>query len=235
MKMKEQLTNNSDWGMPLVQGLAPADEGEVLAGDSADIKYQFDDDGRAVSVRAATLDRLLEKLTGQQAPRQFFVSCFLLTYQRFTGPAELLQRLFRRFHEKRMRETDQARQTVQYRVLALLRAWMESFFEDFAEGKEALKPQLLDFLQNQVQTPVHKVSAVNLQRVYEKSKEAYERARRDNQRYLEELVKRQQDTAPRPLGILDVNERDLAYQLTLLESDNYCQLRARECLNQSWR
>ena len=33
---------------------------------------------------------------------------------------------------------------------------------------------------------------------------------------------------------MEVNVKDIAYQMTLLESDNYCQLRSCECLNQNW-
>jgi hypothetical protein len=65
-------------------------------------------------------------LSGRSPPSQMFLGSFLLTFKRYSTPKELMQRLVDRYLAAH------SDATIQYRVLSLIRHWIEHYFDDFS-------------------------------------------------------------------------------------------------------
>lgn len=65
--------------------------------DLEDIKFSSRDSTQQPQIRAATIEKLVERLTYEKYPDPNMVTTFLLTYRSFMTPSELLSQLDRRY------------------------------------------------------------------------------------------------------------------------------------------
>lgn len=102
-------------------------------------------------VTAATIEKLIEKLTLPDCPKQM-IQFFLLTYRASMTPQELFAYLLARYHhsdllesrnKKGMRGGGLLRNVTHDRVVAVLEMWLEVGFQDFAE--DGLKKVFCNF------------------------------------------------------------------------------------------
>lgn len=89
-----------------------------------------DDDGVA-QIKAATLEKLVERLTHQVHPDFDLRSVFMLTYREFATPTELLALLARRFERAEMLREQCA--PIRIKVFSVLKHWLEHHFYDFED------------------------------------------------------------------------------------------------------
>ena len=90
-------------------------------------------------LRAGTLNQLVMKLTDEKKSDPEFLRSFIYTFQSFTTPDILLQKLIERYTVPRDSQSEisdeQWKQTVvlpiQYRVCNVIRTWLQTRFQDF--------------------------------------------------------------------------------------------------------
>jgi hypothetical protein len=65
--------------------------------DSDDIKFSKEDEAQIPKIKAATIDKLIERLTYDGHPDISFMKQFLTTYRSFLKPSELMEKLILRY------------------------------------------------------------------------------------------------------------------------------------------
>lgn len=96
------------------------------------------------SIIAATIEKLIQRLTHDVILNPSYVSNFLLTYRAFASPAELLTLIKLRWNSKPLdgdMETFKADRLIpiRLRIYNVLKMWVERFFEDFSSSDEMMK------------------------------------------------------------------------------------------------
>eukprot|EP00004_Rigifila_ramosa_P020208 TRINITY_DN5232_c0_g1_i1.p1 TRINITY_DN5232_c0_g1~~TRINITY_DN5232_c0_g1_i1.p1 ORF type:complete len:1294 (+),score=320.90 TRINITY_DN5232_c0_g1_i1:317-3883(+) len=185
---------------------------------------------------AATLIKLIEKLTSEKGTDMDFNKTFLLTYRSFCTPVELLEHLETRFSTVLPPDTEDGAatmKTVRLKVINVLKMWVDQSYEDFNDSQyPSLWPSLLLFLSKAEKTDVEQ-GVHNLMKLLEKKKQ--ERGK---------LVITREQKPPAPLvtkqllsgkfDLLDVDPLEVARQLTLIESEIFNEIESKECLTQAW-
>lgn len=180
-------------------------------------------------IKAATLNKLVERMATHQsndfAVAVNFMKTFLMTYKSFTTPEKLLNKLLQRYNVPK-HIPEEEKQRIHIRILNVLRKWVEDYYTDF-ESNEKLTQTLTNFCQTQL-------------------------SERMSQSILKKLKSRQTEkkeivfTEPAPdpkvprnifspsLDIHDVDEEEIARQLTLVEFDIYSRIKPWELFDQAW-
>jgi len=200
--------------------------------DFPDIKLVRDPANKFPMVKSASLKRLVEHLTNGEYPDTHLRDSFLMTYQSFTTPMELLTLLRHRFSEL-ARVPDTALKSVlqelkrdQLRVISVLKAWLEKFFRDFEDDPD-LRQEMLDFARTDI-APKIPIAARQLEKALSRETELADTP---------VLGSKYLDPEHDDVGSVSfdsLSELDLASQLTLLESDLFHRIRPRELLGQCW-
>jgi len=196
------------------------------------------------AIKAASLNKLVILLTPEKNHDLEYAKTFLLTYQSFTTPEKLLQKLIQRYHVPQKQgqtefEWRKIAVPIQLRVVNVLKTWIKDYFSDFNEkliqtvksfceslrhdGNNALANRISDTLNRKIKgladDDEHGTSA-------EKSKSIFT------------------TPAPEPrvpkniwsqtLKIFDIEDEEIARQLTLMDFEIFYNIKATELLNQSW-
>ena len=119
--------------------------------------------GGSRSIKCATLNKLIERVTHEKYVDLNTRYVFLLTYHSFTTPKELLSKLSRRFHVPLPPHLSPAELShfkankldrIQIRVCSVLKNWIDEHWSDFSgedEGHEELKGELRRLIQNMLE------------------------------------------------------------------------------------
>ncbi|EAU34260.1 predicted protein [Aspergillus terreus NIH2624] len=166
-----------------------------------------------------------------------------MTYPTFVTAPELLDALLGRFYmhappQLRPAElalwTAQKQQTVRFRVVNVLKTWLERFW---MEPHDEPTQDFLRHMRAQIQTSAAIMdipTAAQLLTVIE--------SRLHGQELMRRLVSPPTTPAPQPvtpknmkkLKLLDIDPTELARQLTIIESRLYARIQPRECLKKAW-
>eukprot|EP01132_Coremiostelium_polycephalum_P002919 gene2919-3637_t len=183
------------------------------------------------SIKSATLNQLILKLTNEANTELKFVKTFIATYRSFTNPETFLQKLIQRYYTPNIKNVSPYtfRQSIQLpiqlRVLNVLRMWVEQNQRDF--DPEMYKTVTL-FLGSTRKNGHGQFSDLILKRFTTKIKEKLEypvtpipKPKIFWMKYSSEYIFK-----------LDAN--DIAEQLTLMDFDTYKSIEEIELINQAW-
>ncbi|KAJ6234200.1 ras guanine nucleotide exchange factor i-related [Anaeramoeba flamelloides] len=195
------------------------------------IIYKENKENENSEIIAASLNKLVELLTHEKKRNVLYTKTFLMTYQSFTTPRKLLAKLIQRFHIPPEKEEiyKGRKKIIRLRVCNFLRFWITDYFEDF---QPKLLPELIDFIDNSIRT-------ANMTKMANNLKEIIERNLNENDESKENTYK----TPPDPklpknifspkLNLFDVDEEEIARQLTLIEFKIYSKIKKLQKLQKS--
>ncbi|KAL5362864.1 ras guanine nucleotide exchange factor domain-containing protein [Aspergillus floccosus] len=166
-----------------------------------------------------------------------------MTYPTFMTAPELLDALLGRFYmhappQLRPAElalwTAQKQQTVRFRVVNVLKAWLERFWMEPRDEPTA------DFLRH-VRAQIHSSSAITDIPTAAQLLAIIE-SRLQGQEIMRRLVSPPNTAVPKPVTpknmkkvkLLDIDPTELARQLTIVESRLYARIQPGECLKKAW-
>ena len=188
-------------------------------------------------VKAATLLKLVERLTYEKYPDPKFLRQFLLTYRSFTDPESLIKLLFDRYMWVPTKDADDYINTkqrpIRLRVYNVLKAWLQNHYHDF-EVSKALKKHLLSFIDEMMRTQME-TSATALTKELNRTKN--EGSSIGGSSGGTQITGAPKSILPKTSvirTILDINPEELARQITLVEHQLFKEIQANEFLGLAW-
>eukprot|EP01105_Mastigella_eilhardi_P020099 TRINITY_DN4769_c0_g1_i2.p1 TRINITY_DN4769_c0_g1~~TRINITY_DN4769_c0_g1_i2.p1 ORF type:complete len:848 (+),score=226.97 TRINITY_DN4769_c0_g1_i2:245-2545(+) len=186
------------------------------------------------AVKCGSFNKLVEHLTDESKLDMQYLKTFLMTYQSFTTPEKLLQKLIQRFNvPSNFKGGDNGSQVagvIRLRVCNVVKKWIEEYSSDFDDN---LIVQLKQFIEHAGTFGGHLAMTMQkpLQKMLQETKQ-------------KKVVKKFSEATPEPfiprnifskaLSLLDIDDEEIARQLTLIEFEIYERIRPSELLNQSW-
>jgi son of sevenless len=196
-------------------------------------------------LKSGTLRGLVEQLTRHDRLDASFNGTFLLTYRSFTTAADLFELLVRRFSiqppqglspEEYPTWEEKKQKLVRFRVVNILKNWFESYWmEENNETSQRLLERAFAFAKNTIANTKTPGSAPLMTAIDLRLKGQDTSAKR--------LVLTLTNLAPAPilpknmkkLKFLDIDAKEFARQLTIIESRLYGKIKSTECLDKTWQ
>ncbi|XP_049850368.1 ras guanine nucleotide exchange factor A-like [Schistocerca gregaria] len=187
---------------------------------------------------AGTLNKLIQLLTPRLDVDFYYTDAFLTTYQLFCTSNMLFRKLVQRYNVPYMAGIPQHRyksfcMPFQVRVINILKKWIEEFYTDFDHN---LLNDFHEFCITCIKPSYPKYAYLLLKLIEERSSKVSSRSFSTVFTYSEE--------PPRPilpknifwpnLTIDDIDEEEIARQLTLIEFEGFYKIQGSELLHQSW-
>ncbi|KAI9335286.1 ras guanine nucleotide exchange factor domain-containing protein [Obelidium mucronatum] len=204
--------------------------------DDRDMLYNMDS-----TIKGGTLEALVEKLTSHDGNDVTFVQSFLLTYRSFCTTAVLFEQLKKRFSivapaglsaEELSDWESHKKHFIQIRVLNVLKLWLETYFYENDEDRAVLVHVKL-FAEGDMMTTAPSLAQQLLQSI-ERRESHGEKSFTRSQSSLKENPPSLLPKSLRSFALIDLEAKEVARQLTLLESQNYIQIQTVECLKKAW-
>eukprot|EP00002_Diphylleia_rotans_P028254 TRINITY_DN5700_c0_g2_i1.p1 TRINITY_DN5700_c0_g2~~TRINITY_DN5700_c0_g2_i1.p1 ORF type:complete len:1097 (-),score=216.38 TRINITY_DN5700_c0_g2_i1:583-3873(-) len=189
-------------------------------------------------VKAATLNKLVERLVPHQISDLKYMKTFITTYRSFTTPDILFRKLVQRFHVPISKlppsvSLEEYRITyigpIQIRVCNVLKFWMEHNFSDFHDSLLVSFDEFIRTLQAEGQTKLAD------QLIATRAK-----MERDKLRVMASLKDGQRDSGKTGVSvdplqlILQLSPDEVAKQLCIIDSKVFRSIKPVELLNQAW-
>eukprot|EP00127_Corallochytrium_limacisporum_P002362 Clim_evm3s119 gene=Clim_evmTU3s119 len=225
--------------------MIPGGEYEFCEPDSP-VNILFDEEVKqkkfiAPRIKAASVKKLIEYVTPHRYPCTKFLQDFLYTYRSFLSPMEVLLWFEKRFNipdpagdEKDVRRFEEEyRKPIKLRVLNALRTWVQKHPYDF--DSDEIKKQLGNFLDEAgggedvvIDTNVNVV-----RRAFEKAIDPNRQKVRDESFVRPETL-HDEKMPMAHFHLLTLNCRELARQITLVDSELFANIRPSELVGQRW-
>jgi hypothetical protein len=217
------------------------------SGDAAAKDIDLKDDGvqQAIEpIRAATLNKLIEKLTAENSTDLNLRFVFMLTYMSFTNPLEVLDKLERRYYVPTPpnvppEELDFWRKNklapIQIKVFGVLKYWISEHWEDFTspEVNARLKDIVSSMIKN-ITGPWSKKSGKYLWTLIEKREKGEKRNIDIRTELAKPLIKVTLTYREFEQAFLEHSEEEIARQICIQDFKKFKEIEPRECLNQNW-
>ncbi|KAJ3438889.1 ras guanine nucleotide exchange factor a [Anaeramoeba flamelloides] len=187
-------------------------------------------------LHCANINKLIEKLTNDQTEVRFR-DAFIMTYQSFMKPEQLLAKLKQRYNvpPKKPNQNERdwifMRDTIQVRVVSALNSWIKSGWADI---DDKLLYRLIDFIKTTI-VPDRKASGIKLIKLIEDMK-----AQKEISGLL--TLKEQPPEVIIPKNLFredfclnDVDELEFARQFTLYVSELFRNIKPSELVTEAWQ
>lgn len=208
--------------------------------ESGEGNLSMDNDGTTEVVKAGSFNKLVEKLT-DEVDTHLYLPTFLMTYQSFTTPEKFLQKLAQRFNVPvEVEASDEGKKKavrIRARVCNVMKKWIEDNPGDF---DDRLITQMKQFIDHAMSTPSAPFAAAVSKAFQKMMSEAKGRGGAAARR----LQLQQMGDPPEPIvppnffsqswSLLDLDEEELARQLTLMDWEIFERIKPAELLNQAW-
>lgn len=199
-------------------------------------------------IAAGSLNRLVELLTPDEEVDLVFVRAFLVTYQLFTTSTTLLAKLSQRYNAPRdpsLSDEEWRKRVlpIQIRVVNVIKMWIEEFHSDFDDLTISSIRDFLNFQVRESHPSLANKTLVLLEKFCSTDTDGMDvaGASADPTKVVQFSFS---VDPPRPivpknifspnLRWVDVDEEELARQLTLIEFEYFYKIRTSEFLHQSW-
>ncbi|KAJ6225986.1 ras guanine nucleotide exchange factor i-related [Anaeramoeba flamelloides] len=196
------------------------------------IKYS-EKDGK--TIKAATLNKLVESLTNESGVDSKFLHTFLLTYLSFTTSEMFLTKLIQRFHVPRSKDKtiDQykiQKRKVIIRVINVIKIWIDKYLTN---PDQKIIQKLQTFFTTDVaeeMPPIAEQLVTKIKKYTCKSNEI--KIIKYNEKLPDPIVPK--NIFSPQLSLFDVAEEEIARQITLYDYNIYSKIGITELLNLSW-
>jgi hypothetical protein len=188
-------------------------------------------------IKAATLDKLIERVTSDKDMDPKFREVFYLTYRSFTKPFTLMEKLIQRFMNSH-KESSAEGNKVTLRVINAIKLWVDKHFYDF---DNPLVCRLVKFLEDTADIPTFATFCRNLK------KSLSLKLMHDDEKTAREIIFSQAAppsilpkgfttnyTLYTPFDIMAWSSKEFARQITLVEYDYFKKIEPKECLSGAW-
>eukprot|EP01133_Synstelium_polycarpum_P000183 gene183-221_t len=194
------------------------------------------------AIKAASLNKLVILLTPEKNHDLEYAKTFLMTYQSFTTSEQLLQKLIQRYHvpQKQGQSEEEWKKIaipIQLRVVNILKTWIKDNFSDF---NDRLIQTIKAFCENLRHEGNNSHSSRIMTTLNSKIKGGGGDDDEDDKKSKTIFAM----SAPEPkvpkniwsqsLNIFDVDEEEIARQLTLIDFEVFSNIKSSELLNQAW-
>jgi len=195
-------------------------------------------EGARPSIRAATLEKIIERLTHEKFPDPAMVNTFLLTYKTFTTAREVLALLAMRFNVPRPINKDlhdkyekSKVMPIRLRVFNVLKTWVDRYFHDCLGDSEFLATfeKLTDTM-----------ASCGMDKPALTLKQGVARQLDGTVKYPDRLLvgKSPKPFLPKNLSsnprLMDFHSEEIARQLTLVEHGLFQRIKPFELLKNAW-
>ena len=189
-------------------------------------------DENSESIEAATLNKLVERLTFEKNPDQKYVRTFLLTYNSFTTPLQLMDLLIARYDipnpkksdSKLLQEFENRKvKPIRLRTFNAIKHWVNHYPKDFASNK-TLTNKLRFFLENKMaKTGMENPAKLLLKSLDSAvSGEAKKKEKKNPKNAPAPLLPKTTNFAE--MEISDIPPEEFARQMTLLDFEAYLEI-----------
>ena len=255
-KNLETILNEEDRKNPLQVPSPSVYQFSVPDSDSNIIfeENKFNNAG-APLIKAATMAKLIERLTFHLHADPTFVHVFLTTYRSFSNPRELLTYLIERFNvpdiDSKVREDVKKFEKdyvkpVQLRVLNVIRHWVDQHYYDFSNDEELLE-DLIIFLDKKAgkQKALKKWVDSILKNIYRNKENSYKNNQaadmsaifNSSPPHFEWHVITAENVSSAPpemFNLLTIHPIEFARQFTLLEYELFKKVKPSELVDCAW-
>ena len=210
--------------------------------DTDDIKFVHDTNSssRYPQIKAATIEKLVERLTYEKFPDTEYVQAFMLTYRSFTTPLDLLELIIQRYcitppeglTPEDLKEFKSKKQIpIRLRVFNVLRGWINDYFYDF-RSDQLLVDTVMDFVENTMPATGMERPSKSLKKALLRKLQEAEEQRTINLDLESVPPVRPKDRLSTYLKSAD--PKAMARVITRIEAAIYKNIEPRECFGLAW-
>jgi len=193
----------------------------------------YSNEGGELQLRAASVNKLVEKLTHHQSFDPRMIDPFLMTFRTFTSPSTLLEKLTQRFNVPQPEDDDMdssvITSSIQLHVIDVLKKWIDKYPEDFDEPLRVRVKHFLDYISTTPSAGRAKTLLTTFQKLQASTQKKITYKPVDPP---DPIIPT--DFFTREWDLLDLDPEEVARQITVCEWMIYMKIRPSELMEQSW-
>eukprot|EP01080_Neovahlkampfia_damariscottae_P010131 gene10131-2550_t len=203
---------------------------EILNNEEDNIWAPFDQKQNRIDVKAMTLSKMIDLLTLEEEFEPRFLDTFLMTYRSFTTPEVLLKKLIEKYDVPAQIPNEKI---IQSKIGNILKTWLTRFF--FLDWNQNMLFTLNNFIDSKLSSIENMDIAMKIQKTVQTKLEGDN----EDETIIQYNQKRTYPTVPKnlfnnDLKLEEIDEMELARQITLMEQEYYLKIKPVELLDQAW-
>jgi len=187
-------------------------------------------DNTTQEIKAATIEKLIQKLTSDKYLEHDLLNTFLLCHVSFSSSKEIFQILKLRYNTPFLTIVDSEELKkillpIRFRIFHIIKMWIDNYVDDFLKDTN-LHNVLFEFLDNIVSKSAIESVGIQIKQLYEKKKSEKKVKSLD----VPIAISPSKRKMVKMLKFVDINPNELARQLTLIEMEMFIKIEPREFL-----